>query len=276
MKIVECFNLISIIQMDSFRQTLFQVPAIVIVAFFFAIIYFLNWLGYRVRERIDQLYPDKDAGIGAAEGALLGLMALLLAFSFSLAATKFENRRQAIVDEANIMNTAILQFCLYPDSIKQRLLPYYKQYLESRIQYFEAGDNPGKIDAALIAARTNFGRIWSNTVQLGNNEENRIRTNQLIPVLISMNNIVTTREAGRVAAVPTLIVLVLLMLIFISSFLTGFGIKTGHRNPVLSVAFAFMTSAVLYLVLELGRPREGYINLENAQQMIVDLRKLFA
>jgi hypothetical protein len=90
-----------------------------------------------------------------------------------------------------------------------------------------------------------------------------------------MNNIVTTRDAGRVAAVPMLIIIVLHMLVFVAAFLTGFGIKPGHRNPFLSMAFALMTSAVLYLVMELGRPRQGYINLQNAQEKIVELRRLF-
>jgi hypothetical protein len=57
--------------------------------------------------------------------------------------------------------------------------------------------------------------------------------------------------------------------------LTGFGLKPGTRNPVFSLAFALMLSIALYLVMELGRPRQGYVNLENAEKEIINLRKNF-
>lgn len=259
----------------SFRDSLLQVPAILIATVFFLVIYVLNWLGYKFKERMSRVHPDKDIGIGTAEGSLLGLMALTLAFSFGMAASKFETRRQAIIDEANFINDAILRCDLYPDSIKQSLLPDLKQYVEARIQYFEAGDNPGKIKVALQDSRKYLKMIWDKTVLLQANKEMNSRAEKLIPVLISMNNIVTTREAGRAAAIPTLVIVVLLMLVFSAGFLTGFGTKLGHRNAILSTAFAFMTSTVLYLVMELSRPRQGTINLQNAHENIVELRRLF-
>ena len=261
--------------MYSLRDSLFQVPAMLIAVIFFVMIYSLNWLGYKFKERISRLHPDKDFSIGTAEGSLLGLMALLLAFSFGTASTKFESRRQAIIDEANFINDAILRCDLYPDSIKQSLLPDFKHYVEARIQYFEAGDNPRKVKVSLDDSRKYLDLIWKKTAVLQVNKEMYSRAEKLIPVLISMNNIMTIREAGRVAAVPTLVILVLLMLVFVAGFLTGFGTKLGHRNAMLSMAFAFMTSAVLYLVMELSRPRQGYVNLTNAQERIVDLRRFF-
>ena len=90
--------------MGSFREGLFQIPALLIAAFFFSIILLLNYLGYRTRKRIINRYPEKELEFGPAEGALLGLMGLLLAFSFGMAATKFESRRQTIVDEVMLLN----------------------------------------------------------------------------------------------------------------------------------------------------------------------------
>jgi hypothetical protein len=86
---------------------------------------------------------------------------------------------------------------------------------------------------------------------------------------------VTTRESGRINTVPSLIIMVLLTLVVLASFLAGYGTKPGNRNALLSVAFALMTSIVLYLVMELNRPRQGFVNLNSTEQNIVDLRKLF-
>jgi len=261
--------------MNSYRESLLQVNVLLIAAVFFIIILVLNWLGYLLRKRITRKYPNKEIGLGTGEGSLLGLMALLLAFSFGMAATKYESRRQTIVDEANLINTAILRCDLYPDSARQALLPDYKNYVESRISYYEAGDDPVKIQAALDDGNKQFRSMWSKTIRLGNDPNNRVRSDQMVLVLISMKNMMTTREAGRLAAVPTLIIIVLLLLVFVASFLTGFGIKPGNRNALLSMAFAIMTTVVLYLVMELSRPRQGSTNLESAEQKIVDLRSLF-
>ena len=261
--------------MNSLREGLFQIPALFFATVFFIIIFILNWVGYKMRKRITRLYPDRDLETGTLEGSLLGLMALLLAFSFSMAATKFDSRRQTIIDEANILNTAILRCDLYPDSVKQPLLSGYKKYLESRISYFDAGDDPVKIKATLDDANNHFKIIWNKAVLLTSDQENRLRAEQMIQILISLKNIMITREAARVSGIPGLIIIVLLALVFVASFLTGFGIKPGKRSVFLSVSFALMTSIVLYLVMELSRPRQGFVNLNNAEEKLIELRKMF-
>lgn len=263
--------------MNSLSQSVLQIPTIVFAGIFFTTIFVLNWLGYRARKRISRLHPEKVVALGAAEGSLFGLMALLLAFSFGVVTTKFESRRQLIIDEANFINAAILRCNLYPDSIKQWLLPDFKQYLESRIAYYDIGDIPAehKIKALLNNSDQHFNSIWSKTNLLTRDKENWPLTQQMIPVLIDMKNIAAAREAARHGSFPLLITIVLLFLVFVSSFLMGYGIKPGQRNPVISLAFSLMTTATLFLIMELGRPRQGYINLDNAEQNMVDLRKMF-
>lgn len=261
--------------MDPLREKIFQVNALMIAAIFFILIYILNWMGYYVKKKIVLRQPEKDISLGTAEGALMGLMALLLAFTFGMASSKYESRRQTIIDEANLLNTVLYRLKLYPDSVKRSMLTDFRSYLDSRIDYWDAGDDPVKINAALENAGKNFNNLWIDNTSLINDANNKSRAEQLVPVLISLKNMVTTREAGRISAVPSLIILVLLILVFVASFLTGYGLKPGSRNPVFSVAFAIMLSVALYIVMELSRPRQGYINLDNAEKEIVNVRKNF-
>lgn len=244
---------------------------------FFIIIFVLNWLGHRARKRTSRLHPEKEVVFGAAEGSLYGLMALLLAFSFNIVTTNFESRRQLIINEANFINAAILRCNLYPDSIKQSLLPDFKQYLESRIAYYDLGDGPAedKIKTVLKESNQHFNSIWSKINLLTKDKENLLLTQQMISALIDMKNIAATREAARNGSIPLLITLVLLFLVFVSSFLMGYGVKPGQRNPIFCLVFSLMTTAALFLVMEIGRPRQGYVNLDNAEQNMVDLRKMF-
>ena len=261
--------------MDSLREGVFQIPALLIGLVFFCIIFSLNYIGYSTRKRLSKLYPEKELELGTGEGALLGLMGLLLAFSFGMAATKYESRRQKVIDEVQQLNSAILRIDLYPDSIKQFLHKGFKNYLEFRINYFEAGSDPVKIRTSLNNAESQFAQLWKYAVQLHQNPENRSGTEPLVQALIGMKNIMVDREAGRVAAVPTLIIVVALILVMVGSFLTGFGIKPGKRSALFSFAYALMTTIVLYLIMELSRPREGFVNLKSAEMQMEELRKLF-
>ena len=90
-----------------------------------------------------------------------------------------------------------------------------------------------------------------------------------------MIDIVSTREAGRKSIVPRIILYILFILTFLSSFLTGYGTKGHERRRVLVVAFALMTTLALYMVIDLDRPRQGFINLNSAQQEMINLRSNF-
>jgi hypothetical protein len=262
---------------NSLAQSVLRIPPVLFGVIIFVTIFLLNWLGYRWRIIVSRRHPSKEVILGAAEGSLFGLMALLLAFSFGIVSSKFESRRQVIIDEANFINTAILRCTLYPDSIKQLLLPNFKQYLESRIAYYDIGDNAAedKVKVILNDGNQHFDSIWSKTNLLTRDKDNRSLADQMIPVLINVKNIAATREAARKGYFPLLMTFVLLILVFVSSFIMGYGVKPGQRNPVISLAFASMITATIFLVIELNRPRQGYINLDSSEQNIVDLREMF-
>lgn len=252
-----------------------------IPAFYLAIPYFLllilvNWLGFQYKKRQVRKYPDLNStGLGTAEGSLLGLTALLLSFAFGMSASKFDNRRQIMVEEANDIGTTILRCDLYPDSIRSLFRADLKNYLEARITYYEVGDNDDLIHAAVHHADSISGICWTRAAVLGHNPANYLATLQMVPSLNAMIDIVSTREASRTSVVPSLILNILSILTLVSAFLTGYGSKYDERNRVLVVAFALMTTMALYLVIDLDRPRQGFINLNSVERLIVNLRSQF-
>src|SRR5437879_73732 len=74
-----------------------------------------------------------DRGGGAVEAALFGLLGLLIAFTFSGAATRFDTRRQLIIDEANMIGTAYLRIDLLPADAQPALREKFRQYVDSRL-----------------------------------------------------------------------------------------------------------------------------------------------
>jgi hypothetical protein len=257
-------------------QPLVHIPALYLAIPYFLLLVIFNWLGYLYKNRQVKKFPDiGNSGLGTAEGSLLGLMALLLSFAFGISATKYESRRQIIVEEANNIGTVILRCDLYPDSARTLFRVDLKNYVEARIAYYDVGDDENRIQNTLSNADSLSGLCWRRAAGLALNPVNTVASMQMIPALNAMIDIVSTREAGRRSVVPRLILDILLVLTIISSFLAGYGSKGHERRWVLVVAFALMTTLALYLVIDLDRPRQGYINLKSAEQQMINLRTNF-
>ena len=257
-------------------QPLVHIPAYILAVPYFILLVFLNWLGHKYKNYQHKKHPEREVlGFGTVEGSLLGLMALLLSFSFNISASKYEGRKEVIIDEANDIGTVILRCDLYPDSVRSLLRSDLRNYLESRIAYYDAGDVQEFIAKALVNADSISSVIWNRASEYARKTGNSPATLQMIPALNAMIDIVTTRESGRQAVFPRLILNILLLLTLISSFLTGYSSKGPERKRVLVFAFALMTTLTLYLVIELDRPRQGLINLNKAEAQMVKLRSNF-
>ena len=225
------------------------------------------------RVKIFQQFVDNT--INPIEGSLLGLLALLLAFTFGMSASRYESRRSVMLSEANNIGTVILRCDLYPDSTRTQLRSYLQQYLEARIQYFQAGTDDGKEEQALEATENWDNKIWSLVARESKVKDNLVASNQMIPALNAMIDIVTNRNAEKNATVPDSILWLLFMLCLICSFILGFQ-QLESRNPYLvSIIFALMVCACIHLIIDLDRPRQGLINMKGTQQFMIDLRKMF-
>jgi hypothetical protein len=253
------------------------IPAFYLAIPFLFFLIFVNWLGYRFKNLHIRKFPGTEhVGIGPTEGSLLGLTALLLSFSFSVSSSKFETRRQIIVTEANHIGTTILRCDLFPDSMRNALRADLKNYLETRIAYYDAGDKEEEIQNTLKQSDSISMRVWRRVSDFSHDLNNRVAVEQMVPTLNNMIDIVTTREGSRKARFPRMVFIVLCLLIIFSAFLAGYGSKSLERNKVLVFAFALITTLALYLVVDLDRPRQGFVNLKSAEQFMLNLRALFA
>jgi len=253
----------------------FYIPIYILSIIIFFLILLFNWFGFKFKKWHLEKYPGRvPEDLGAVEGSMLGAMALLLGFTFSIATSKFETRRQITVNEANEIGTAILRCDMYPDSVRNPLRADFKEYIEARIAYYAVGDDEEKIKQELIKAGEISDRIWKRVAHQAQNPNNLAITTQMIPAVNDMIDIVTTRDAGRISRVPRLVLFVLLGLVLISSFVLGSDYNGKKRNKILIFSYALAMTLTLDLITELDRPREGLINLNAVEQKMIDLRGL--
>lgn len=233
------------------------------------------WAGHMItkRARLTKL-PTENKTTSVVEGSLLGLLALLLGFSFSLSNSRYDKRQILVVDEANAIGTAILRTDLYPDSVRTPLKMAMREYLEARIQYDDAGSNRDSIVKSLAATEQAQKKLWKIVSAAAQFQENTVRTNQMVPALNEMFDIASTRHAFLLAKVPDLIFFLLFILCFTGSFLIGY---SDDKNPEWGIvsSFLIMIGLSIYMILDLDRPRTGIINNNAIFEQITALRSMF-
>lgn len=250
-------------------------PTIVVAFIIFILIISFYAVGHRIRKYAIKKNPEQEkADLGSINGTLLGLLGLLLAFTFSMSNSRFDTRRKLVIEEANIIGTAILRTDIYPDSIRKVLRANLKDYVTARIAFYKAGMNIDEIVVNYQKADDVAKKTWSLAAAYAKEDDITTRTSQLIPALNDMIDITTTRRAAGEATIPDSIMYFLFILCCCSAFLLGYDQKF-KIDWVVVMGFATMLSATVFTIIDLDRPRSGLISLDNANQKIIELQEMF-
>ena len=140
---------------------LYNIPAPLLVGILFISIILFYFLGIRAmlyKKGKDPSYTQD--GVDPLEGAVLGLLSLLLAFTFNQSSSHYDTRRDLLIEESNDIGTALFRSALYPDSLKLAFRNDFKEYIGARIAYYDAGTDEDKILASLQKASDISTRIW--------------------------------------------------------------------------------------------------------------------
>lgn len=212
-------------------------------------------------------------GLGAVEGAVFGLLGLMIAFTFSGAATRFDNRRQLIIEEANAIGTAWLRLDLLPPAAQPELRDLFRQYVDARLAVYEKMPD---LKAALAETDHVNGlqnKIWSRAVAAGQ-ESPSVLAVQLVPALNEMFDLAATRMAVSQIHPPTVIFLTLAVLALTSALLAGYAMAGGQsRSWIHVIGFALILAATVYVILDLEFPRVGFIRVDGFDQLLRDVRR---
>jgi hypothetical protein len=103
-------------------------------------------------------------GVGAVEGAVFGLLGLLIAFTFSGASSRFDTRRQLIVEETNAIGTAYLRLDLLPAGAQPALRESFRRYVDTRLEIYRKLPDVAAAKEELAKANTLQEEIWRQAV----------------------------------------------------------------------------------------------------------------
>lgn len=205
-----------------------------------------------------------EGGTGTVDAAILGLLGLLIGFSFSGAYTRMEDRRALIAVEANAIGTAYLRLDLLAPEAQGELRRLFRRYLEARVESYESivADFP-RYRARVTGLQQ---EIWSRAVAACGGQPTSLL---VLPAINEMIDITTTRELLARIRVPSLIIALLFIVAMVSSLLAGYGMSTRQRRSLLHMfLLAAIIATSIYVIQDLANPRVGLIRLDASDLML--------
>jgi len=231
-------------------------PAAFAVLTFMALLLLLE-VGWRLGRREHRRSGNTHVkGIGALEGAIFALLGLLLAFTFSGAADRFDVRRTLAVDEANDVGTAYLRLSVLKQDDRAVLQKLFRDYGESRLLYYADFKDESEREEAFRRSQELQQRIWAAAVTAAQAAGGGAQQGQVLGPINKMFDTATTRVAANRTHPAREVYVMVAALVVASTLIAGFAMTAGDVRPILhAVIYAAAITATLHTIVYMEHPR---------------------
>jgi hypothetical protein len=248
--------------------------AVLGLGLFLGLLCTLEW-GRRAGRRMRaKLAEGASAGIGAVEAAVFALLGLMIAFTFQGAATRFDQRRELIVQEANAIGTAWLRLDLLPKALQPQAKDLFRKYLDSRLESYRKIPDMVAVRAELARTAQLQDEIWKLALAAQQAESGPVIVTGLMPALNNMFDIVTTRSAATDMHPPMVVFAMLVFLALTAGFFAGHGMSGSNvRSWMHIMGFSAVLAITVCVIMDLEYPRLGMIRVDSFDRILVELRQ---
>lgn len=250
-----------------------QAVTLLLVLSLFVAMLFLAQIGRTIgRRRLATESEASHPGFGVIAGAVFGLLGLLIAFTFSAAAFRFDMRRQLIVQEVNAIGTAYLRLNLLPPQSQSELRNDFRQYVEARTAVYRKLPDVETAKLELARSKVLQNGIWEKAVAASRSADGPQASLLLLPALNEMIDITTTRTVALQTHTPFIIFGLLAAVALACALLVGYAIAGRKTHTWVHVlTFASVLTATIYVIADLEYPHVGLIRIEAVERLLADL-----
>lgn len=251
------------------------VPPLLFAVLLFAGMLALLETGRRLGIRRRSKESESERGsLGTIEGAVFALFGLVVAFTFSGAASRFNEKRALTAVEANHIETAYLRLRLLSQKAQPELQDLFRRYIDSRLSTYRKLPDMEAAETEMAYSKKLQGEIWTKAVAATQLQDSHADAGKLLlPALNNMIDVMTTRSMALQTHPPSIIYALLFCLGLICSLLAGYRMAVGqHRSWLHILSFVLITVVVIYVIIDVEYPRAGLIRLEAFDQVLVDVR----
>jgi hypothetical protein len=226
-------------------------------------------LGYRISKRVHFKKDSMETKtIGQISTGLLGMLAFVLAFTFSMAASQYEKRKQMVLEEANAIGTAYLRADLIDEPYTNELKQLLREYVNTRLDAIKKEN----IAKGMVNSIEIHRLLWTQVRTAAKAHPN---TNTSLMVQ-SVNEVIDMHEkritAGLRDKIPTSIWITLFAISAMAMLTIGIELGFGDsRKLIVIMPMMFAFAALTTLIVELNRPQEGILKV--GQESMISLQK---
>lgn len=255
------------------REIMYGLNSLIIAGILLSSMALAVELSYRIgRAREKSVSEANRAQINAIQASLLGILALLLGFTFSLALQRFDSRSQAVVNEANAIGTTYLRAQLLPPSVRPEAQKRLQSYVGLRVQSGAVSlANEAERQIMLNKANELLDTLWGYAGRAAQEDKSPVTSGLFIQSLNEAIDAYGRRDAELNRHVPE----VILFLLFITFLLTG-GVLgyssgiSGHRPSLVTHILIVLIVVLAFIIIDLDRPRRGLIQVD--QSSLINLK----
>lgn len=254
------------------REFLYNQSSLLIAVLLLLSLIIIIEIGVRVG-RVRQAACDDTfrSHVNTVQASVLGLMALLLGFTFSMALQRFDGRSDALVDEANAIGTTYLRAQFLPEPVREEAVALIRRYVALRVEAGRIGlDRPEDRHALIVQSMAMQDQIWALAGRAVVLDPSPSTSGLFIQTLNDMIDSFGRRDAMLNRHVPELILWLLYGTVLLTGAVLGYACGIGgHRPSAVSFVFGLMVVVVSVVIIDIDRPRRGLIQVD--QSSLVNL-----
>jgi hypothetical protein len=252
------------------HQLIDDLPVVLVFVLFAVVSLALYEVGFRVGRWWQARTPGEQEGpTGVLVGSILALLAFLLAVTMGMASDRFDTRRGLVLDEANAIGTTYLRAGYLPEPASSRIRNLLREYVPLRI----STSDRATLAANIKRSQEVLSEIWGVTEEVARTTEKGDITALFIESVNETIDLNTSRvTAGIFARVPETILWLLIGGSVLTLAVVGYSAgTTGQRSVLSAIVLVVALGAVITLVIDLDRPRDGFIVV--SQQPLINLQQ---
>lgn len=251
--------------METFSQWLIYAPLWQVAVAVLAGLILSAIVGSWLRHRVGDDHAPSSEEEGYVLGAISGLLALLIGFTFSLAIERFDARRDRVLQEAQTIQTAYLKAQVLGEPNRTEISNLLIAYTDNRIAL--GGARPGKERDHLAAKNEKLlTQIWSGALAAFPTVKSLDFSSSFLDTMSNIMEMDAARKEGRRAHVPGRVYAILFIYEIVAAAIFGY-VLTGRRGRQIAGLLLLLFAMSMLLVIDLDRPATGRIN-ESQDAMI--------
>jgi hypothetical protein len=246
-----------------------EYPLLVFVISFFAL-----WLATRIGTRLKRQNLEQEVreDFGVILAATLTLLGLIIGFSFSMATSRYDQRKNLEEAEANAIGTEYVRADLLPlaDAAKVRAL--IRNYLDQRVLFYTTRDEQSlrEVDARTAQLQS---ELWSAILAPAAAQPTPV----VALAVAGMNDVLNSQGYTQAAwwnRIPVAAWGLMGSIAIFSNLLLGYGTRNARAGRGLHLVLPLVVSVSFFLIADIDSPRRGVIlvNPQNLLSLVESLR----